>query len=120
MSKRKYLTACEQVLINEKRKNGLTIRQIAEEIQRSKSAVGRFLKGEENPKIPKKRGRKSIISDRVKRGIIKYVTKNRTHSLSTVSLNLHLTVSRSTIRNVLMKPKAKYLRMKRKPFFISY
>ena len=117
MSKRKYLTACEQVLINEKRKNGLTIRQIAEEIQRSKSAVGRFLKGEENPKIPKKRGRKSIISDRVKRGIIKYVTKNRTHSLSTVSLNLHLTVSRSTIRNVLMKLKAKYVRMKRKPFW---
>ena len=69
-----------------KEKNGLTIRQIAEEIQRSKSAVGRFLKGEEKPNIPKKRGRKSIISDRVKRGIIKYVTKNRTHSLSTCLL----------------------------------
>ena len=89
MSKRKYLTACEQVLINEKRKkNGLTIRQIAKEIQRSKSAVGRFLKGEENPKISKKRGRKSIISDRLKRGIIKYVTKNGTHSLSTYILLL--------------------------------
>ena len=50
MSKRKYLTACEQVLINEKRKNGFIIKQIAEDIQRSKSAVGRFLKGEENPK----------------------------------------------------------------------
>ena len=54
-----------------KEKNGLTIRQIAEEIQRSKSAVGRFLKGEENPRIPKKRGIKSIISDRVKRGNFK-------------------------------------------------
>ena len=61
MSKTKYLTACEQVLINEKRKNGLMIRQIAEDIQRIKSAVGRFLKGEENPKIRKKDGENQLI-----------------------------------------------------------
>ena len=63
-----------------KEKNGLTTRQIAEEIQRSKSAVGRFLKGDENSKIPKKRGQKSMISDRVKRGHYQICLKTeRTH-----------------------------------------
>ena len=37
------------------------IRQIAEDIQRIKSAVGRFLKGEENTKIPKQEGENQLI-----------------------------------------------------------
>ena len=44
--------------MHEKIKNGLTIRQITEEIQRSKSAVGRFLKGEENPKNSEEKRKK--------------------------------------------------------------
>ena len=51
---------------------------MAEEIERSKSVAERFLKGEENTRIRKKRGQKSIISDQVKRRKIKYVTNNRT------------------------------------------
>ena len=61
MSKTKHLTDWDQVLINEIRKNGLMIRQIAEDIQRIKSVVGRFLKREENPKIPKKKGENQLI-----------------------------------------------------------
>jgi transposase len=94
---------------------GLSERDIAERVGRSKSAVHQQINKDPNY-IPEKRGRKRKLSERDDRAIIRAVSNKRTSSRR-IKHELRLDVSSRTIRRVLHKcPYLSYDKMRRGPW----
>jgi transposase len=97
------------------RKKNLTIRQIAEKINRSKTVVGNYLKSPSTYGTTKRSGRKKKVSERLKRSIIR-LASNKTISCSQIASDLNAKVSRWTINSVLKECEfLKYQKKKSSP-----
>ncbi len=121
MSKRTRVTSFEQGQIHAMSENGMTIRQIAQNVGRSKSAVGWWVKSfKEAPKQRKKVGRKRLVSVRLYRRILRKHKSNR--SLSSVQLmrSVNLEVSQSTALRTMRDLKARFIKKKQRPMWKPY
>ena len=104
-------TQFEKTNIKKFHKNGDSLREIAKKIKRSHTVVKNFL---DNPSIyatKKRSGRKTIVSPRLKRNILKK-SSNTSMSSAKIIDELCLKMSRSTIDRV--RRSATYLKYTKK------
>lgn len=119
MGRGKPLTEFEKGQICEKKRNGMSISQIAKDLSRSRHVIGSYLNDPIGYGTNKPPGRPSKLSSRDKRAILGEVTRlseGETIFCPQIKANLHLDVSNETIRRVLVKSKfIKYRKMKKAP-----
>lgn len=109
------LTERQKRYILNHRKKRFSLRQIAKKIGKSHTVVGRFLKNPLSYGKIKRSGRKSVVTDRVRRIILR-LTSNSTISSSQIKDQLSLEMSRSTIDRVRRKaPHLQYKKLKAQP-----
>ena len=117
MPKGKYLNNYEKGQIDALLNLNYSIYDISQEIKRSKGVVYNYIRlGKNYGNLEKYKGRKSILSPREKRMIVKKVVSNK-RSLRQTQKEIDKKVSLSTIYNVLAKnDKIKYRKMKKEPY----
>jgi IS30 family transposase len=102
MPKGKVLTEREKGQIEAFHQEKVGIREIARRIGRSHQVVMNFLANPKGYGKTKRKPRKSKLSDRDRREIVR-MASNTSKSLAQIKQNLKLDVSRETIRQVLVK-----------------
>ena len=107
------MTEKDKGMIEAFKEEGKSNRWIANKIGKSEGAIRYYLKNKE--RIKKKRGPKPKLSNSTKRLIIRN-TSNKVTSLAKIKKDLHLNVSKETIRGILKNsPIIKFKKMKKKP-----
>jgi transposase len=94
------LTSAEKKKIDNFRKKGLSIRYIADKINRSKTVVGNYVKDPQAYGIIRRSGRKKKLSSRQKRTIIR-LASNKSISCSQIVSELNLPVTRWCVNKVI-------------------
>ena len=115
MGKGPPLTPKEKRTVLALRKKEMTLRQIADVMERSLGAVWAAVKSNGTPTVPLKRGRPKKIDDRTHRLIVRTVAKG-SGGARTVQQQLQLPVSIRTMqRYIAITPWLKFKRVRRCP-----
>lgn len=102
MPRGKSLTEQEKAKIEAYREENIGIREIGRRLGRSHHVIQNFLKNPNEYGKTRKKPRKSKVSERVKRKIVKTLS-NSQKSLNDVKREFNLDVCRETIRQVLLR-----------------
>lgn len=100
MPKGSVLSEKEKGMIEAYKQEGVSIRGIGRKLGRSDKVVRNYLKDPEKYATTKRKPKKSMLSARDKRNIVK-LASNSTISLSKIKSNLKLSVCKETVRKVL-------------------
>lgn len=115
MGSGKLLTEIEKGKILAFRGSGMSERQIASKIKRSKTVVHHFLSDPCRYGTKNRGGRPSKLSTRMKRSVIRMAVKDNAHSAA-IKSTLKLPVTARTVRNILSNTEnIKYAKFKSKP-----
>ena len=115
MPRGKYLTEQEMGKIKAFKELNIPVREIARRISRSHNVVINFLKNPDNYGQNKTGGPKKKLTSRSERRIINAVSNSR-KSLSALTSELNLNVSRSTVyRAILRSPHISRQKLKKAP-----
>ena len=117
MPKGKYLNNYEKGQIDALLDLNYSVYAISQKVKRSRTVINNYIRlGKNYGKLDKNKGRKSILSHREKRFIVKKIISNK-RSLRQTQKEIDKKVSLSTIYNVLVKDdKIKYKKMKKQPY----
>lgn len=115
MGKKPDLTSDEKAQIHAMHDHGLSLRKIISVVPRSLKAIQNCVKQYVLGTQKVRTGRKSLVTDRVRRAIIREVS-NKAISSSKVKANLNLSVSARTVRRVIKNSTLiSYKKRSRKP-----
>jgi len=118
MPRNSLLTEFEKGFITASRSRGETIRKIASNLKRSKSAVGSYVKNKDLSVVLKKQvGRPSKCKIRHKRQILRHIKRNPGDASQKIMRCVGLSVSRQTACTILRRLKARYTKRKARPLW---
>ena len=118
MPRNSLLTEFEKGFITASRSRGETIRNIASNLKRSKSAVGSYVKNKDLSVVLKKQvGRPSKCKIRHKRQILRHIKRNPGDTSQKIMRCVGLSVSRQTACTILRRLKARYTKRKARPLW---
>ena len=116
MGKAATLSDFEKGKISAMRDKKHSIREIAQYIKRSKSAVGYYLKSLSRPNTnPKKRGPKFKVVGRLLRRVLRVHSSNPSRTSTSIMNAVDAKVSKATAVRTLKRAKMRYLKKKSRP-----